>query len=156
MEDRNLALIFASVFAIGERALGRQSSHARSVNFGFVLANQSRQDTDILNSHFTSAIAKDVAGQGNALAERIDAKTEPTDTTAQSVAKLILRSFSQWLRIRCAAVGRTGSLSTSSISWWNITVNWRRSASSSFVDSISTGAGGRYGNRSAAEIADHP
>ena len=39
----NSVLIFASVFAIGERALERQSWRAKSVNFGFVLANQSLQ-----------------------------------------------------------------------------------------------------------------
>ena len=57
----NSVPIFFSVFAIGERALERQSWRAKSVNFGFVLAIQSLQGTDILNSHFTNAIAKDVA-----------------------------------------------------------------------------------------------
>jgi hypothetical protein len=90
-----LALIFASVFAIAEPALERQSWRAKSLNSGFILANQSLQGTDILNSHFTNAIAKDVVDQGDALAERIDAKTEPADTTAQSVAKLILCHLSQ-------------------------------------------------------------
>jgi len=53
----NSVLIFASVFAIGERALERQSWRAKSVNFGFVLANQSLQGL----TFSTNAIAKDVA-----------------------------------------------------------------------------------------------
>src|SRR5215467_12058919 len=39
----------------------------------------------------------------------------------------------------------------------NMTVSWRRSASSRRGDSVATGAEGcRYGNRSIAEIADRP
>ena len=45
-----------------------------------------------INPHFTNAISKDVADQGNALAERVDAKVEPPASTAQTVAKLILMS----------------------------------------------------------------
>ena len=45
-----------------------------------------------INPHFTNAISKDVADQGNALAERVDAKVEPPASTAQAVAKLILMS----------------------------------------------------------------
>ena len=53
----NSVPIFFSVFAIGERALERQSWRAKSVNFGFVLANQSLQGL----TFSTNAIAKDVA-----------------------------------------------------------------------------------------------
>jgi hypothetical protein len=58
----DLVLISAPVLAIGERTQERQSWHPKSVTFGFVLAIQSLQGTDILNSHFTNAIAMDLAG----------------------------------------------------------------------------------------------
>jgi hypothetical protein len=45
-----------------------------------------------INPHFSNAISKDVADQGNALAERVDANIEPPASTTQSVAKLILMS----------------------------------------------------------------
>jgi hypothetical protein len=46
-----------------------------------------------INPHFSNAISKDIADQGNSLAERIDANIEPpTASTTQSVAKLILMS----------------------------------------------------------------
>ena len=45
-----------------------------------------------INPHFSNAISKDVADQGNALAERVDAKVEPPASTAQAVAKLVLMS----------------------------------------------------------------
>jgi Protein of unknown function (DUF499) len=45
-----------------------------------------------INSHFSNAISKDVADQGNSLAERIDANIEPPASTTQAVAKLILMS----------------------------------------------------------------
>jgi hypothetical protein len=45
-----------------------------------------------INPHFSNAISKDIADQGNSLAERIDANIEPPSSTTQAVAKLILVS----------------------------------------------------------------
>ena len=70
-----------------------------------------------INPHFSNAISKDVADQGNALAERVDAKVEPPAATAQVVAKLILMSSLSTAKDPLRSFAKTRSWNTPSTPW---------------------------------------